>query len=104
MVTLDTQSKFTIQVAGVTDSGAPGNIDGPPTYPVDSAGICTILPSSDGLSCEVRGATVGTCTITPTAMADGKVITGPPIDVTVTAPPPVFATKLVETISQVVPQ
>ncbi len=104
MVTLDTAQKFTIAVAPVQDSGAPGTIDAPPTYPVDTAGVLTLVPAADGLSCECRGATVGSCTITPTALAKGKTITGPAISVTVTAPPEAAATKLVETVGQVVPQ
>ncbi len=87
MVTLDTTQKFTIQVAPVDAAGNPGLIDGPPTYPVDTPGILTVLPSSDGLSCECRGNAVGSCTITPTAAANGVVITGPPIQVTCTPPP-----------------
>lgn len=104
MVNLDVTQKFTITVQPVQDDGTPGQIDGPPTYPVDSAGILTLIPSSDGMSCECRGNTVGTCTITPTAVANGKTITGPAIDVTVTPAPVKFATQLVETVSQVVPQ
>lgn len=104
MVTLDTTQKFTIELTAVTDSGAPGTLDSTPTFPVDVPGVVTILPSADGLSCEVRGNAAGTCTITPTAQAGGKTITGPAIDITCTAPPPQPATKLVETISQVVPQ
>lgn len=104
MVSLDTTQKFSIEVAPVQDDGSPGLIDGPPTYEVDNAGVLTLLPSADGLSCECRGNTPGSCTITPTALANWQTITGPPIEVTVTNPPARFATKLVETIGQVVPQ
>ena len=104
MVTLDTASKFTILVKPVDAAGNPGTIDGPPSYPVDTQGVLTILPSADGLSCECRGATVGTCTITPTATAAGAKIVGPDIQVTCVAPPQKPATQLVETVSPVVPQ
>jgi hypothetical protein len=104
MVSLDTTQKFTIEVLPVQDDGTPGQIDGPPTYPASQAGILTIVPSADGLSAECRGIGVGSCTITPTASAGGKVITGPPIDVVVGAPPQKSATRLVETVGQVVPQ
>ena len=47
---------------------------------------------------------MGTTTITPTSLANGKTITAPPIQVTVTAPPVKFATQLIETVGAVVPQ
>lgn len=104
MITLDTTQKFGIELANVQDDGSPGQVDGPDQYLVDTPGIVTILPSPDGLSAEVRGNAQGTCTITPTDTANGVKIFGPGIDITVTAPPAKFATKIVESIGQVVPQ
>jgi hypothetical protein len=104
MVTLDTTQQFTIMVAPVDAAGNPGLIDGPATYPVDTQGLVTIVPAADGLSALVRGSKAGKGSITPTALANGKTITGPAIDFTVTNPPEQFATQLVETIGQVVPQ
>jgi hypothetical protein len=102
--TLDTTQKFTVTLTPAVDSGSPGSIDAPPTYPVSVPGILTIIPSPDGLSAECRGNTVGTCTITPTDLAGGITIFGNPIDVTVIAPPLKPATKLIESIGPVVPQ
>jgi hypothetical protein len=106
MVNMDFTQKILITVAPVDDPGNPANIDGPPTYPVDTAGIVTVLPSADGLSCEVRGITniTGTVTVTPTALANGKTITAPPIVINVSAPPKAFATRLIETVSDPMPQ
>lgn len=107
MVSLLTTDKFSISLATVP---AGSQIDGPPTYPVDVANVVVIVPSSDGLSASVVGHTAGTCTITPSALANGVVVTGPPVQVTVSLPvpppppPPVFATSLDVTVGAVVPQ
>jgi hypothetical protein len=103
MVTMNVGDNFTYTLAAVPTGSV---IDGPPTAPVDNPGIVNITPSADGLTVNVVGAAPGTCTITPTALANGITITGTPIQVTVNAPtppPPVFATGLAVTVGPVVP-
>ena len=103
-VSMNTTQQFTISVTPVDASGNPGTIDAPPTYPVDTAGICTIVPSADGLSCLVQGEAVGTCNIAPTALSGGNPIVGPVVSVTVTAPPELPATQLLVSVSPVTQQ
>lgn len=109
MVSLDVTQKFSVSVVPADPGGAPAQEDQGPTWPVtDDPGaagpVLTVIPSSDGLSCEFRGANTGTTTIIPTSVADGKPITGVPIQVMVAPKPTVFATQLLETIGPVVPQ
>lgn len=109
MVSLDVTQKFTITVFPAQADGSPGVEDGPPQYVVkDDPGaagpVLTMIPSADGLSCECRGANAGTTTITPTSTANGAPIVGVDIQVTVTPAPVKFASQLIETIGDVVPQ
>ena len=100
MVSMDTTQKFSITLATIP---AGSQIDGPPSYHVDTPGIVTITASADGLSASVAGVAAGTCTITPSALANAKPITGSPVQVTVKVPV-VFATALEVTVGPVVPQ
>jgi hypothetical protein len=103
-VTLNTTQKFNLAVKPtLADGVTPGTLDGPVTYAVSTPGIVTLSVASDSLSTDVLGAAAGTVTITPTATAGGKTITGSPVQVVVTLPPQP-ATQLVETIGPVVAQ
>ena len=105
MVTMQTNQKFSVAVTPVLADGVThGAIDAPPTYPVDVAGVVNVVVAADGLSAVVNGVAVGTCVITPTALANAVVITGAPIQVVVTAVPVPFATQLIETVGPVVAQ
>jgi hypothetical protein len=81
--------------------GSPGKIDAPPTYPVDTPGILTLAPAADGLSCQCTGLAPGTCTVTPTVLANGNTITGTPVQFTVSPAPEGFATQLVVSVGPV---
>jgi hypothetical protein len=100
MVSMTPKDFFTVTVATVP----PGSVvDSPPTYPADVPGIVSVVAAADGLSCVVTAAAVGSCVVTPTAVAGGHTVTGAPIQITVSPPPPVFATSLTVNIGPVQP-
>lgn len=104
-VSMTIAQKFTISVLPEDAGGNPGQIDGPPTWAVDTPGIVTLTPAADGLTCVVAGLAVGSCNVTPSATSGGgaNTITGAPVSVTCT-PALNPATQLIEAIGSVVPQ
>jgi len=104
-VTMASNQKFTVVLQPLDAANNPGQIDGPPTWTVDTPGVVTLQISSDGLTAVVLGEAAGTCNITPSATSGGGAnsISGAPINVSVTeALNP--ATQLAENIGPVTNQ
>ena len=75
-----------------------------PVWAVADAGIVSLTPSADGLSCEVTAVAVGTTTVTVSAtLADGSVISAPAVPVAVTASGPVALVVTVGTPTDIPP-
>lgn len=61
-----TTQKVTAAVSFVDAQGLAATAPGPVAWSVDQQYV-TLQPSADGLSCEVLGASAGSCTITATS-------------------------------------
>jgi len=106
-VSMDFTQQFSVTVAAVTATGAPGADKGPVTWPMDNPSLLTLVPSPtdpDTTTFQGIAGQTGTVNITPTDVSsNGTTITGPVIAVTITAPPLAPATQLTEVISNPVP-
>lgn len=90
----------TLHVTAVDKKGNPTTVaPGSVTWLIDNPNVCTLTPSSDGLSCSlVAVGPIGTFTVTVNATVGGaavsgtlagSVVSGAPTQVSITADPPV---------------
>jgi hypothetical protein len=104
MLTLDTTQQATVTAQAVDAKGRPTSLFSTPTWTESPAGIATLTPSADGLTCVIAGTTVGATTVT--VSGDASPATGMQsvigtLPVTVTA---AIATSITVTPGPITPQ
>lgn len=95
-ISMTVGQSFTVSVVAVP---AGGELDGPPSYVQSAAGVLSLTPSADGLSCVVKALAPGSDTISVKDVSQGTPIAGDDVVVVTVTAPVVPSTALHVTVS-----